>query len=442
MVNIRMEKFGLEYFAKRGQIINEMAKPNEFGKLGKENPAYLTFNSKVYLPLIKAMTTVGNIGDKSKAAQKAIMYLTTILLGNKIGNHSGAYRDFVNSFIKKNQDGYVAWLGSKGDNSFQQTQYVLIQTVKKNLNKINDPEVIQQIFNPENIKSYAETNRISDVSNFSRGRARETENVFDMSYDKLDELKSQVAPIIKKLNVAQGGIGRTLKKNVTSDPNSPVEVAKTLKSAVEDLLDSKRDVVARMQQGSKPTDDESIILSKFPEQEITKLIGTFQRLIDTGKGINIDDVYAKIIQPFQNHQNQIVAGFGDLLELSVDSLMDTTEQSVASDFGPYSNELVYTLLDKGLITDDEIQLLKQWIPIAKKQKELKQMKSDTKSIGSAADQYLQKPEKEESEERMSYMSEQVASDALLKPLGYFQDRGYKKFRNYAQWENHNKVFSE
>lgn len=429
-----MEKYGFDYFIKRGQAIHEMARPNVFQKGGLND-----FNDKVYKPVIQKLKTVGKV-PATLVRGKAIQYLVYMLAQKEV-QKSG---DNVKEFIKRIAGPVEQW-NTPGEHPSDQKrdEYVLVQLVKKKAKEALSPQFAQNVLDDTNVATFAKENRIPVTSNFAQGKAKETENVFDMSLEELDHIRALAAPIVKKIRVATGGRGRSIRKlgdksrfaKKGIDPNSPIGVANILKNAVEELLDSKRDIMGRIQQGSTPNDDESIILYKFPEEEIIKMIQTFQQRIDNGKGIDLDTVYSKIIEPLQNHPNQFVAGFGDLLDLSVESLLDQEPSpGVESDYGSFDADTIHAMLDAGQLTPEELDILKQWIPIASKYKELQQMRQDSKDISGAANKFLQKGEPEESEEGlMGYMSEQVRKDSLYNPKGEFVERGFKKVTNYNHW---------
>lgn len=448
-----MIKINLDYLQKRGEAfkkpINEMARQSEWDRMSQTSPDIANFNT-LYKQTVQNIQKIGKIPTAS-AREKALTYMISLLGGSDVAGGTSGVTDLTWRYTRKpktkeNTPEFSKWIGDKSQSFQKRKEFTLIQLVKNNIKKATSKKFASTVLDPENIQNFVKTGRVPEGSGFARGMAKQTEDIFNMPVEKIHELRAEIYPTLIKLNRLQSGRNRSRKGGKVSDINDPVNVAKTVKSTLEDLLDSKQDIMNRIKQGSQPTDDESIILSKFPEKDLISLINTFTKLAN-GKGITMEDVYSKVIQPYQNNQNQVIAGFGDLLDLSIESFTEVSGEEEKQDFPPYDNDIVYGLLEKGDITDEDLKNLKAWLPIASKYKELEDMKGISKDVRGASGDYLsgkvdmggggEEEEEDEEDSIMGYMTEQIQKDSLYNPKGEFKERGFKKFQNYNHWLTHN-----
>lgn len=514
-----MRSFGFDYFVGRAEVLTEMA--NVARIFNHISPSF----NEVYKQLLPLFFSVGKL-PKNNCKDKTLKYLIYFLgkLNENVGSDVpdlGSDEDLAldpKAYIKRGKykdefDGgatldveysgksdpitnLIERMSGKGRN-FGNAQLQKIDTVEKLYAK--DPEYAESeefknlVFDHDNIRQFADAERVSPISNFSFGTARTKEKLHGKDIEDIHNIQTSIPDLLRQINKLNVKKIRSLTKNLgnynTPEQSEPVQAEESgdvqniqtdnisiITSAIEYLKDYSNELqnefLKARQKNPKMSPDgyfqKDSDLQLFNSDKGDKywdyLINAYKAVT---KGIDIekfnkqmDNMSSK--NPQDSHifkmLKQIVArevknarqsdSFDAEILANRTSAVPNTEY--VGYFPDVLDEVLKTPEDKKAF--DEFYKAQQ-ITIGQQMERL-QKKLDILTAGDP-DEFKKGTERfwkirkkdpmanveftpagqEEEDEEYDIMDTFVESlqSTYYKPKGQFVDRGFKKYSNYAQW---------
>lgn len=279
-----MRSFDFNYFVKRGEILNEMARP-----VSLFNFVSPDFN-QIYANLLKSQQTQG----VSEVATRQIIVWRFLI-------------DAINDFgeIYHNEEGELATsleickeiTGASNHGALSQA---VVTVLKDNIKIPKSPKFGQYISDPENIerfKNYAGFGVSKSSSSRRKGRENELTDITGQGISEFEQTTSNARDLVltmnkvmgnrKKKKIIDSGVGSSA--GVSDDYNPNIDYAHSIVDAIETIIDSKNEYIQEVRSGQieieeLPRDVQVLVNSKSADADLNYIKGMYETMISDNTG--------------------------------------------------------------------------------------------------------------------------------------------------------------
>lgn len=279
-----MRSFDFNYFVKRGDILNEMARP--VALFNFVNPEF----NQIYANLLKSQQVQGI----SEVSTRQIIVWRFLI-------------DAINEFgeIYHNEEGELATsleickelTGASNHGALSQA---VVTVLKDNIKITKSPKFSQYISDPENIerfKNYAGFGVSKSSSNRRRGRENELTNITGQGISEFEQTTSNARDLVLTMNKIMGN--RKKKKlinsgiessaDISDNYNPNIDYAHSIVDAIETLIDSKNEYMQEVESGQieieeLPRDVQILINSKSVDADLNYIKDMYETMISDNTG--------------------------------------------------------------------------------------------------------------------------------------------------------------
>ena len=418
-LNIRMNKFNFDYLLERSVLINE--KPDTYWKdndhlkfedlykgvqvLMKPHPNAppdsTTLSNRRLEYIVKSLfdflskEDLEKIGiDKNIGFSKSLekLVIRKLSADERIGtNKQRTYTPEYAEFAPKDANG----MPKNADNSRLQQLFMLRKLVNSFKDKAESEQFAKKVLNKENIYKWMDDNITKKFSSkFASGTIAKKEKMFNMSMEEAYEIQNKANLIIDKLRKNKK-LPRGLRKSIyhatsenIGEGEQPLKQDKTapLQAFIDSLenflswrnevkkiinpitlkTSKKQPITADEEEAyEKLTPFEKNVLDEYNVDEITKLIQLFKQRLENKQPVKIEKIHSIIDQLGNEKISEFVkTEFDGLLSDYGEIIFSADENRYATIYDILDNNLLKGLVDEGIITDEESQVLAKWRKIA------------------------------------------------------------------------------
>jgi hypothetical protein len=491
-----MRSFDFNYFVKRGEVLNEMARPvSMFSSISPEL-------NKIYANLLKSQQAQG----VSAAATRQIIIWRFFI---------DAINDFLDIYHTDEGELSTSLEITKkltGKTDHDSILLALTEILKNNKELLRNQKFMQYISDLDNIdrfKNYAGFGVSKSTSKRRMGRENELTDVTGHGISEFEQTSSNARDLVLAMNKIMGNRKRKKLSNngnvtdsVSDNYNPNMDYAHGIIDAIETIIDSKNEYMEEVQSGQieieeLPRDIQVLVNSKSVDADLNYIKGMYETMISDNTGttpeeFNIFLSKLKRIRGMTPERSKIF----DLLSDEISNLDDHELINIPDSekkYKGYDSDVIEKVLDtpeKKDAFDDWFRKNTSWRK-AKNDKleqllmnkmlnlqiqsnpKLQGIDNDEMFLNPAIQQYMvsiqgyqkmldstSNPEKEknlikkiaeiqakisqirgnskkyvpdEDENRVMESFVKSLESTFYKPNGKFVDRGFKKHANYGQW---------
>lgn len=411
-----MRNYGFDYLVEKVQVLNEMARFSPFWRnefpdfenlylqvqeimkghpkappsptLGHRRLEYVTkslFNFLSAENLAKIGINKG-VGFNQSVQDLAIRQLTP---EERIGSRKQrAYTPEYANFAPKDANG----MPKNADNTQLQQDFMLRLMVKAYKDEALSPQFVKKLLNQKNIYDYADDNFTTKgySSNFASGMTAKKEKMFDMSMGEAYIIQNKARSIIQKLKKS-----KKLPKGITSsiyhadtnfvqpepdvDNNTPLTIFRnTLKQLIsykQQITNLNKDNDEEMRGVGLDTQEnieyERDLLKNTPQATFNEVLRNIEARIESNQDITDEKIQKFIINVMGNAGGVVLKYYKRNLKTS--SYQNEAEMLLKKDryqsvYDTLDDGLLDDLVNEGIITDEESEILSSWRNILSKLK--------------------------------------------------------------------------
>jgi hypothetical protein len=416
-----MNKFDFDYLLKRSVLINEKAdtywRDNghpDFQKLYDEiipimktypqAPTGTTLSNARLNYVVKSLydflskedlESIGidkNIGFANSRKDLVIRQLSTDerLENRKMGiNKTRDYTPEYAKFAPKDANG----MPKNADNSRLHDVFMLRKLVNSFKDEATSPEFAKKLLNKDTIYKFMSI-PTSSTSKFASGMKAKKEKMFDMDLGDAYEIQNKANLIIDKLRKNKklprglrksiyhanseniGEEGKPLKQDETAPLQAFIDSLEGVLSWKNDVKKIINTITLKMRKKQPITDEEEEayekltpfeknVLAEYNVNEITKLMQLFAQRLENKQPVKIEKIHSIIDQLGHEKISEFVkTEFDELLSDYGNIVFSADEDRYATIYDTLDDNLLKGLVDEGIITDEESQVLAKWRKIA------------------------------------------------------------------------------
>lgn len=490
-----MSKYGFDYYLKRTELLNEMARPvSVFTGVDPE----LKPLQDVYTKLLNQVAPITG-KDTGKRQFFVYGYLLSLLMDviePDLDMDVGAYASEVTGLPR----------------GFNTMKSAFLRKAVEHKDVVNSPEFLQAALDDNNIQHHASI-KSARGGNRRTGYENEVQSTLGTSAQDFESVSQQAEPIVTQLNrlmgnrkaqMTQGRGVKPIQSQSAEQSNPNVDFAYSIVDAIEDVLEGRERYIqaiqSRQMNPASLDDATKVLLSDAAKQLVETVKGMYEDMIKNGTGTTPEEFDAQISKMAQEANpkkallyNLIRDEVHDLADFSAEMApMQNQIGSEEKDYEGYDKDILQKVLD----TPEKVALFDKWHSMnsqwrkAKNEKleqlwmrklmqinffdrkgveddgskfldadikallgqqhQISQLMADEhnpqkievykKRLKAITDQIKFKrgesqPPAQEQEEGgvMGYMTEQVVRDSHTAPKGKFVERGFKKPQNYYHY---------
>jgi hypothetical protein len=521
-----MRNYGFDYLIEKTQLLTEMPSGvkntfwsdnfPEFEQLYKEVQRKMKQHPKA--PLTSAALTIKRMEYVTMALFDSLSKeeLATIGIDKSKGFSNSvynlAYRVLTpvervgDKRTRVQTPGYAKFAPKNADNSKLQQEYMLIKMVEAYPEKATSKQFAKKLLDDGNIDKFMSIQK-TGTSNFAYGITKKKEKMLGISMEEAYEVHNKAKSIIKKLRNSKRlpkGIRTSIhhadnnfiqEEPDTNNENTPLTIFRdTLKEllayrqrAITKLINTDNDEEMR---GVGLDVQENIryernLLTDTDKSVFDNMLKNVEISINSNQNITDEQIQKLILKIMGNVGGLVLKYYKRNLKTSTyqnDAEILLKKDRYQSVYDTLDDGLLDSLVDEGIITNEESELLAKWRDIssslqqsivtkssrdankaaeaqsredvrnirqgeyekrakeweAKKQSNKKGVKKpkiddDDDELSDSEDEDDSYNYDEDEEGVMNYMTEQIRKDSHSNIIGEYKDRGFKKTKNYAYW---------
>lgn len=484
-----MSKYGFDYFSKKAQLLNEMARPaSVFGKGSSPTQAYA--KARTYMKQKYGI-------DSGTLDRRIFGYLYQIL---------------PDELITPEEESAIGIGSKKSTADFKNAITSVVQRLLKS-GELDQNQFAADLTNEERIDQYMQG--VSGMTTGSRAQGMENEvrsttgigaNDFRQLIAATEPLRKEINKIMAGRKISRAKMGDASKYNTVQAPDakeqSPdMDFASKLLSTLEKFINLKHELDST-DYDEDQLDEGSYIISQIPIKELEKTYDMYENMLDSGTGTTEGDLEKLIGKLSANPKApKAFIAFLTLLKDQASQHESSSDTSVEDTrYDGYDEDVIAKVLD----SPEKRELFDRWYKLNNRWREQKNAELESRFIqqlinanffdkrGMDADgpkqmspeilklmaqketfqnklnqsleygddvaaqkyqkfintidktiKHLQgentQPEDEEDSGIMGYMTEQVSKDShVIRKDAKFVDRGFKRPVNYWQWLESNR----
>lgn len=401
---------------------------------------------------------------------------------------------------------YAKFAPKNADNSKLQQEFMLIKMVEAYPEKALSEQFAKKLLSDKNIDAYLPDNALKGGSSkFASGMIAKKEKMLKMSMEEAYNIQNKAKSILKKLRNSKrlpkglatsiyhassediGEQGQALKQDETAPLQAFIDSLDAILNERNEVLKIINTITVKRSQKKPITDEEEIayekltpfeknVLAEFKMGEIIKIKQLFEQRLENKQPVSIDKINSIIDKLGHEKISKFVRDeFEGLLSDYNEMVYSADADRYATIYDTLTDDLLNNLVDEGIITDEESELLTKWRNISSSLKQSivsksskdankaaeAQSREDVRNIRQGEyekrakeweakkqskkkgvnepknddedDDMDELSDSEDEEGVMSYMTEQIRKDSHSNIIGEYKDRGFKKAKNYAYW---------
>jgi hypothetical protein len=404
-----MRNYGFDYLVEKVQILNEMARFSPFWR--NEFPDF----ENLYLQVQGIMKKHPKAPPSPTLGHRRLEYVTKSLFNflsaddlKKIGINKGvgftqSVQDLaIRPLTPEERIGsrktraytpeYAKFAPKNADNTQLQQEFMLRLMVKAYPKNALSPQFAKKLLDQKNIYDYADKNFTTKgySSNFASGMTAKKEKMLDMSMGEAYEIQNKAKSIIQKLKS-----NKKLPKGITAsiysadtnfvqpepdvDDNTPLTIFRdTLKQLIsykqeisnlnKDNDEEMRGVNLDVQENIKYERD---LLKNTPQATFNEVLKNIEARIESNQDITDEKIQKFIINVMGNAGGVVLKYYKRNLKTS--SYSNEAEMLLKKDryqsvYDTLDDGLLDDLVNEGIITDEESEIISKWRNILSKLK--------------------------------------------------------------------------
>lgn len=410
-----MRNYGFDYLLEKVQVLNEMAPKSKFWNTNF--PEFMNF----YLDVQKEMRKHPKApSDPATRTAKRIEYISRMLfdflskdelaaigIDKKLGFEANvrnlSIRDLspeerIERGTRKMREytaGYAEFAGTWADNTPKQQDYMISLMVRAYEDKALSKKFTNKVMNDANIDAYFNDNLLKRLSsNFAAGTIAKKEKMFGMDMEEAYIIQNKARSIIQKLRKSKklpkglvtsiyyanteniGERGKALKQDDTAPLQAFIDSLEGVVSWKNDVRKIINTITLKTRKKQPITDDEEEayenltpfeknVLADYNVNEIIKLMQLFTQRLENKQPVKNEKIYNIIDQLGHEKISEFVKNeFDNLLTDYGEIIFSADEDRYATIYDALDDVLLNGLIDEGIITDEEKQLLAKWRKIS------------------------------------------------------------------------------
>jgi adenylate kinase len=396
-----MNKFDFDYLLERSVLINEMAKVNQFWRTN-----FPDFE-KLYTSVQSKMAKHPKAPSGTSLTHKRIEYVTRMLfdflskdelaaigIDKNKGFDKSVYNLAIRELSPEERIGtrkkreytpdYAKFAPKWADASYRQQDFMLSVLVRAYGEKALSKKFVNKVMDDANIDSYFEKHLLKGgSSSFASGMIAKKEKMFDMSMEEAYEIQNKAKSIIKKLRSNKKlpkGIASSIyqadKNFIQPEPevdnNTPLTIFRdTLKElisyrqqAIKNLLNKNDEEM----KGVGVDTQENIkyergLLIDTDKSIFDKMLRNVEVSIESNQDITNEQIQKLILKTMGNVSGIVLKYYKRNLNASSyqgEAEMLLKKERYQSVYDTLDDGLLDDLVNEGIITDEESQVLAKW----------------------------------------------------------------------------------
>ncbi len=284
-----MAKYGFDYFLKRGNVINEMARP--FSVFTSIDPELAPLQNAYINLMSKVAPFVGK--DSAKRQFFVYDYLLSSLM------------DIIEPDLDMDVGAYASEITGMS-RGFNTMKAAFLKKAQEHKDIVTSPEFLEKVVDDANIDQHK--NLVATRGgNRKKGYNREVVDTLGVSADDFRTVSQQAEPIVTALNRIMGSRKSNLTKKgqpevaaaAPQQGGSPdLDFAYSVVDAIDSLLESRIDYLAELKRDpsilDEIDDNTKVLLSDAARELIETVKGMYTEMINSGTGVSPEEFTQQI----------------------------------------------------------------------------------------------------------------------------------------------------